>query len=79
MGYKRDACLATVASFTLAVMTILGSISVPKTFRVLRKLGNGQFGSVFEVKDKAATGKTIACKQIKRTRQGDEDFQHVLD
>lgn len=43
-----------------------------------RKLGGGNFGSVFEVQDTSAeVGKTLACKQIKRTKQGVEDFNQV--
>ena len=79
MGSKRDACLATLASFTLAVMTTVGIAPKQKNFRVLRKLGNGKFGSVFEVQDKDEAGKTLACKQIRRTKLGIEDFQQVLD
>ena len=78
MGSLCDDCLVKLHCLTLAVVTMLGGLSVVRTYSVIRKLGGGNFGSVFEVQDSAAeAGKTLACKQIKRTRTGVQDFNQV--
>ena len=62
----------------VAVMTVLGGTSVLRTLKVLRKLGNGNFGSVYEVQGTGPeAGKTMACKQMTRTPKGIADYQHV--
>ena len=78
MGSFCDDCCVRMRRLTFAVISLLGGISVVRTYSVVRKLGGGNFGSVFEVQDiDAEAGKTLACKQIKRTKQGDEDFNQV--
>ena len=62
----------------VTVLTVLGGTSMLRVYKVLRKLGNGNFGSVYEVQDNdCAGGKTMACKQMARTAQGIADFEHV--
>ena len=61
-------------------MAMIGGNSILKHFKVVRKLGAGNFGNVFEVAetDQKAAG-SMACKEIPRTTEGTEDFEHVSD
>ena len=78
MSSVCEDCLVKMCCLTFAVITVLGGTSLVRRYIVLRKLGGGNFGSVFEVQDTAAeAGKTLACKQIKKTKQGKKDFQQV--
>ena len=61
-------------------MAMIGGNSILKKFKVVRKLGAGNFGNVFEVEetDKKAAG-SMACKEMPRTTEGTRDFEHASD
>ena len=60
------------------MISVLGDTSMLKMFKVLRKLGNGNFGSVFEVQATGTeAGTKMACKQMPKTEKGLADFQQV--
>ena len=70
--------LASITCLVLEAMASFGGNTILRRFKVLRKLGAGCFGSVFEVQDTAnVTDGTLACKEIPRTTEGITDFEHV--
>ena len=74
MAFSCDECLVTTSCLILTMM----ATSAVRSFEVLRKLGAGNFGSVFEVQDTDAEAvETLACKQIATTQQGITDFEQV--
>lgn len=62
----------------LAVVAMVGGIASIRTFKVLRKLGAGESGAVYEVQSTdAEKGVTMACKYMRRTTKQDENAQQV--
>lgn len=73
-------CLTAASCLILPVMAMIGGRSVLNRFRVVRKLGAGSFGNVYEVEETGnETAGRMACKEIPRTADGIKDFKHVCD
>lgn len=73
-------CLTATSCLILPVLAMIGGNSVLKRFTVVRKLGAGSFGNVYELDETDnETADRIACKEIPKTADGITDFKHVRD
>lgn len=73
-------CMTQASILILRVVAVIGGNSILKRLRLHRKLGAGCYGAVFEVRDTAdETAQTMACKEIRRTKDGIIDFKQVND
>lgn len=62
------------------VLTLVAGVSATvsrMTFKVLRKLGAGKFGAVYELISDAFEG-PLACKELPNTKAGRLDYKQVI-
>ena len=70
--------LAAGVSLVLTILVGLGNCADKFHFTMLRKLGAGQFGAVYEMRLATSTSeKTIACKEFAPGSQ--EDYEMVQE